>query len=297
MAIRIPVVEGEHDAADLNHVVGFLEVRSSEIKRDLGAGSEVELTLRINESRIVAANIYVPILDEDFDFTLDLKKKSALADEIKLEGERVFKRLESLRAKADEAKDPVVAEELEKLRSSELVREIEKSVSAAKGDVDAAEKAEKRLLELKVRLDGAEYSVKWPTLLAEVREWLGYLDRVVAQHGTDRQQKRAHELGKEVDDLIPEKKPDRLARKLRQIQDLHWEIVFPLPAFWVNQFQYLEKECAQMADQTRAGRLFDMGRNYLDQNNVDGLKNVVRQLWDLLPREIVERGFGSTLIR
>ena len=43
-----------------------------------------------------------------------------------------------------------------------------------------------------------------------------------------------------------------------------------------------------------------MGRNYLDQNNADGLKNVVRQLWDLLPKEIVEqvqRGFGSTLIR
>ncbi len=78
----------------------------------------------------------------------------------------MFKRLESLRAKADEAKDLVVAEELERLRSSELVREIEESVSAAKGDADAAEKAEKRLLELKVQLDDAENLVKWPSLLA-----------------------------------------------------------------------------------------------------------------------------------
>jgi molecular chaperone DnaK len=299
MAIRIPVIEGENEAADRNHIVGFFEVLSSEIKRDLAAGSEVELTLKINESRIVAANIYVPILDEDFERTLDLKKKPALAEEIKLEGDRVFKRLESLRAKADEAKDPVVAEELERLRSSELVREIEESVSAAKCDADAAEKAEKRLLELKVQLDDAENLVKWPTLLAEVREWLGYLDRVVTQHGTDKQQRRARELHKEVDDLIAEKKPDRLARKLQQIQEFYWEIVVSLPGFWVNQFQNLEKQRLRMTDQARAGRLFDMGRNYLDQNNVDGLKNVVRQLWDLLPIEIVEevkRGFGSTLI-
>jgi hypothetical protein len=55
-----------------------------------------------------------------------------------------------------------------------------------------------------------------------------------------------------------------------------------------------------MTDQARAGRLFETGRSYLDQNNVDGLKNVVRQLWDLVPAEIVEevqRGFGSTLMR
>jgi molecular chaperone DnaK len=72
MAICIPVIEGENEAADRNHIVGFFEVLSSEIKRDLAAGSEVALTLKINESRIVAANIYVPILDEDFERILDL---------------------------------------------------------------------------------------------------------------------------------------------------------------------------------------------------------------------------------
>jgi molecular chaperone DnaK len=300
MAIRIPVIEGENDAADRNHFVGLLEVPSSEIRRDLAAGSEVELTLKINESRIITVNVYVPILDEEFDLPLDLKKKSALADAIKLECDREFKRLDTLRESADGAKDPGVVEELEELRSSELVREIEESAAAAKGDADAAEKAEKRLLELKVQLDHAEYLIKWPTSVAEVREWLGYLDKVVTQHGTDRQREHANELRKEVDQIIDEKRPERLVRKLKQIQDLYWQIVFSVPAFWVNQFQYLERERAKMADQARAERLFGMGRNYLDQNNVDGLRNVVTKLWDLLPREIVEqaqRGFGSTLIR
>jgi molecular chaperone DnaK len=301
MAIRIPVIEGENKAADRNHVVGFLDVLSSEIKRDLPAGSEVELTLKIDESRIVTANIYVPILDEEFDPKLDLKTRTPMADEIKLECDRVFKRLETLRGKATEANHTAAADGLDRLRSSDLVRDIEDSVSAAKGgDADAAEKAEKRLLELKAKLDDAENSIRWPTLLAEVREWLGWLDRVVVQHGSDRQQAGAGQLHKDVDDIIRVKEPERLARKLQEVRDLYSEIVLSLPSFWVNQFQHLEKERLQMLDQARAGRLFDMGRSYLDQNNVDGLKNVVRQLWDLLPTEIVEevqRGFGSTLIR
>jgi molecular chaperone DnaK len=299
MAIRIPVIEGENSAADLNHAVGVLEVRSSDIKRDIPAGSEVELTLKIDESRIVTANIYVPILDEEFDLKLDLKKRTPQADEIKLECDRVFKRMETLRGKAAEAKDTAAADGLDRLRSSDLVRDIKDSVSAAKGDADAAEKTENRLLELKAQLDEAENTIKWPALLAEVREWLGWLDKA-KQHGTDRQQGRAGELHKDVEDIIRDKNPERLAWKLKQIQDLYWEIVVALPGFWVNQFQYLEKERSRMTDQARAGRLFDTGRSYLDQNNVDGLKNVVRQLWDLVPAEIVEevqRGFGSTLMR
>ena len=39
-----------------------------------------------------------------------------------------------------------------------------------------------------------------------------------------------------------------------------------------------------------------MGQNYLQQNNIDGLKNVVFKLWALLPKQVVEtvkRGLGG----
>jgi hypothetical protein len=58
-----------------------------------------------------------------------------------------------------------------------------------------------------------------------------------------------------------------------------------------------------MTDQTKADRLFDMGQRYLDQNNADGLRSVVGQLWELLPQQIADlakqeqRAFGSTLTR
>ena len=66
------------------------------------------------------------------------------------------------------------------------------------------------------------------------------------------------------------------------------------------QFQQAEKEQQKMKDQDRALRLFGQGRDYVAKNNLMGLQNVVRQLWDLLPAEVVqaaERGYGAGLVR
>jgi molecular chaperone DnaK len=296
IAIRIPVVEGEREAADLNHVVGFFEIRGSQLKRDLPAGNEVELALNIDESRIVSASIYVPVLDEDFEFNLDLKKSSASEKEVKVEGDRVFKRMDEIREKAGSTTNTAVAAELEKLRVSHLVEEIVESISASETDADAAEKAEKRLLELKVQLEEFESVVKWPTLVQQVRQWLEWVDNVAGQHGSNRQKERATKLRAEVDEIIPGKSAERLERKMNQIQDLYFELVTPLASYWVNHFQYLETQRGTLTDQTRGIELFDAGRKYLDQNNLDGLKNVIRQIWELLPREVFERGFGSTVV-
>jgi hypothetical protein len=43
-----------------------------------------------------------------------------------------------------------------------------------------------------------------------------------------------------------------------------------------------------MKDSAAADRLIDQGRQFINRGNVDGLRNVVRQLLALLPRDIAE---------
>lgn len=299
-AISIPIIEGENDRADRNRLIGSIEITSALIKRDLPAGSDVEITLKIDEARQITLIAYVTALDEEFEHQFDLRKTQISPVAINEDFESELKRLRSLISQGEDAGDDKTADDLENLRSSDLVNEIKEAVAAAKGDPDAAEKAEKRLLELKLKLDAAEASVKWPALVAEVNDWLEDLNKLVAQHGTDEQQERYDELREQADEIIEKRKTERLAKKLKQVQDLYYELLFSLPSFWVNQFRQLEKKRAQMTDGNKVERLFDMGQRYLEQNNVDGLRNVVGQLWDLLPRQVVEavqRGFGSTLIR
>jgi molecular chaperone DnaK len=300
MAVRIPIVEGENEPADRNRLVGALEITSAMIKRDLAAGSEVEITLKIDQSRSITVNAYVPILDEEFECHLDLSKTSVAPEKLESELDAEVKRLCSLIKKAEAANDLKAAAALEKIQSSELLAEIKKAVSAAKGDPDAAEKADQRLLELKLRLDEAERRIEWPTMVAKAREWLDDLDKLVKQHGTDQQQQRSNELAAEVEEIIAAKQVERLPRRQKQVEDLYFRVLFAIPAYWVNQFQRLEGESEKFTNKEDADRLIDMGQNYLQQNNVDGLKNVVFKLWALLPRQVVEevqRGFGAGLIR
>ena len=72
------------------------------------------------------------------------------------------------------------------------------------------------------------------------------------------------------------------------------------PGWWVYQLQRMEEQQQKMTDQARAGRLLSQGQDFLAKNNVSGLENVVRQLWDLLPDDVAEeakRGFGATIMR
>jgi molecular chaperone DnaK len=294
-AILIPIVEGEKEVADRNRRVGALEIKSSMIKRDLPEGSEVEITLKIDESRVITTNIYVPLLDEEFEEILDLRKDALKSVDIESDFEREKARLQALKNRTTDEK---IKNNLDGIQSSELMAEIKEALAAAKGDVDAAAKAEKRLLELKLILDAIEDSMKLPSAISELRKWLSDLNRLASEHASEDQKDRAADIVEEANEAITEKVVDRIEKQLRNVQDLYYQILFSINAFWVQQFQHLEKEKPKMQDKAKADRLLDMGRKYLDQNNPEGLRNVVTQLWELLPKQLkeqVQRGFGANL--
>ncbi|HSI86336.1 MAG: Hsp70 family protein [Candidatus Methylacidiphilales bacterium] len=299
-AIIIPVVEGENEAADRNRLVGSFHISSEMIKRDLSAGSEIEITLKIDESRIITVVAYVPALDEEFEHQFDLRKKSISAEVIEKDFEKELERLSALTDKAVKAEDEDAEIELNDLEVSDLADDIRESIEAAYGDPDAAEKAEKRLLEFKIKLDEIETRLKWPTLVKDVNDWLDSLQEVVDDHGNREQESRCDDLKDDVTEIIEKKDAERLSKKLRQIRNLHYEILREQPSYWIYRFRRLEGRRSEMSDLDKAEHLYNMGRRYMEQNNIQGLKNVVDQLWDLIPDVDTEEdrhGYGSTLTR
>jgi molecular chaperone DnaK len=302
-AIVIPIVEGENQIADRNRKIGELKIKASKIRRHVPEGSEVDVTLHMSKSRILTIEAYIPILDEVYEQLEDqreLRKEIRSAESLSQDLNNELKRLRSLLDIANEAVDSRTADELEQLQTSDLVQEIREAVAASKSDADAAEKADKRLLELKLRIDEADNTIHWPTMVSKIRELLDDLDNLVKQHGTDRQQQRAQELAGEIADIIAKKQADRLSRKEKQVYEVYCQVLFSIPAYWVGQFQRLERERGKMTNRQEASRRIEMGRKYLEENNVDGLRNVVFKLWDLLPKQVVEdvhRGFGAGVIR
>lgn len=294
-AIKIPIVEGENEHADRNRVVGFLEINSSMVRRDLPAGSEVEITLKIDESRTIILEAYFPLLDEEFTKQLEIEKLNADPLMISATLRKEKERLNELKERAEEAGEDELVEELESLASD---KDRDDAVRAAKGDEGAAEKAQARVLELQNRLDKAEKELKWPTLVTEARELQDDLQKLAEDHGNSNHQEKTEEWSDSIESIIEKKQVDRLPRKIEEGRTIYAQILFSLPGFWVGNFQRMERDRGNFSDPAAAERLFERGREYLQKNNIEGLTDVVRKLWNLLPREESEkaqRGIGSTI--
>ena len=294
-AIKIPIVEGEIEHADRNRVVGFLEIDSSMVRRDLPAGSEVEITLRIDESRTITLEAYFPLLDEEFVKQLEIEKAVADATLISNTLSEEKERLNELKEKAEESGDESLVEELERIESD---KDRDEAVRAAKGDPGAAEKAQARVLEMQNKLDAAEKKLKWPTLVAEARELQEDMKKLAYDHGSSQQQEKADDWSDTVESIIAKEQVERLTGKIAEGRSIYGQILTSLPAFWVGNFQRMERDRGQFSDTDAAERLFERGRQYLQENNIDGLTDVVRRLWNLMPKEEsdkAQRGIGTIL--
>lgn len=285
--IRIPVLEGQNHRASRNQLIGMLTIPADNITRDVPAGQDVEITIEIDRSRILHSSAYVPLLDQEFEHVIDYadyrKKDPAQLDKDVAEQR---KRLESVRAKTAETGDSRAQAGLQRIDAERMLPEVEAALAAARVDGDAADKCDKRLIDLAVAIDEVEDALAWPALVAEARKEVEVERKIV----------NARELG-----ITPEEKasfaaleqdihqaerihdPDLLTRKVREMDRLGASIMVRQPAWWIQMLNNLEKRMPQMSNQAQAAAYVAQGRRALGNNDVEGLKATVRQLASLLP--------------
>ena len=299
--VKIPIVEGNRELADRNVLIGALDITPDKIDRDLPAGSEVEVTLRMDASRLLTVVAYVPLLDEEFPAKIELggKVRQPEVHLLRQEWNRERTRLTELKRGLEQAGDQRTVERLRGLEASTMARSLEQRFSGDGADFDALLQADRELIEFKVTLDEIAGQVAWPASVKEAETWLADLDRLVGQQGTAEEQGRARTLREQVRAIVAEKKADRLKRKLDEISDVYSSILYRQASFWVDYFETLARSQAEMNDPAKAGRLLEEGRGYVAANNLPELKNVVFQLQDLLPKKVAEqarRGYGSGIV-
>jgi len=298
--LNVPVVEGEVELADRNRLLGKLIIAGTQVRRDVPAGSEIEVTLLIDASRIIQAKAYIPILDEEYEAMIDHNKASPDPAHIRQEFNAEIERIEKLREQATQADDAETLELIDEDDASSTLEAIEELITTAQGDPDAANMAEKRLLDVKVRIDRAEDALKWPALVAEATQGLDQLDALIEDHGSQEHESKAQTLRDQVQELIEQKRTEPLRRKVKQIIDLHREILFNQPEFWLGYFNRLLEKRHGMNDQKTADRWINQGRKCVDEGDVQGLRVVVTQLLYLLPEEeaqAIQRGYQSGLLK
>ncbi|MBN2547791.1 MAG: Hsp70 family protein [Anaerolineales bacterium] len=298
--IHVPVIEGDNARADRNRLIGTLSIPAVSIRRDVPAGSDVEVTIEIDESRLLKTSAYIPILDLEVEEVHKLDKPTPDIDRLEDELEREKKRLEAARRKAHETNDEAAQRIIqEKVEGEQMVEQIDTSLSAAGGDRDAADKAQNRLIDLKVTIDQVEDALEWPALVAEAQQQITNTRQIIHDYGDEDNRQLMDQLEQGIQQAIRSRDVDQLRRLVEDAHGLALRILVEKPEFWGGFFQHLQEKRSLMRDRAQADQLFAQGQIAMQNNDVQRLKAVVQQLIALLPsdqQEELRGGFGSGVI-
>jgi len=299
--LRIPVVEGKNKRADRNMLIGWLEVTGQSIRCDVPAGSPIELTIAVDESRIIQVIAYVPRLDEEFQNVLDPKfpqiNEQILADH----SEKAKIHLEKVSEKARLAGSARADDLLQKIENEQLVRQIDMPLMVTQQDKqETLDMCERRRIELDARLDEIEELIAWPVLITEADTQIEGGRDIVQKYGDSQDIADFSRLIEDTRKAIASKNADSVRQKTRNLTQLIMQVLMKLPGWWVGQLEQLEAEYkGNMSDQAEAERLLAQGHRAIANQDFENLKIAVRQLWGLLPVAMAEqlRGYRSTVIK
>ena len=293
----IPVAEGENYRADRNRWLQSFVVSGDMIKRDIPAGADVELVVTIDASRVMRLKAFIPVLDEEFEAKIDYNQHSpdvvVLQRDIKAEKYR----LKEIEPQVNDSGGKSDQDQI--LKMQQKIMAIDELLANA-GDPDAASQAEIRLLELRVGIDQLEDSMKFPTMLKEVQDVFAKLSESVEEAGTPTQKSMVAKWREELNSIAEKQDAERLRRLQGKILDMHRGFLQQDPDFWKGFLVYLYEKRSSMRDQAAAERLFSLGVQHIESNNVQGMASVGRQLLQLLPPDeaaAAQGGYGSTIVQ
>lgn len=286
-ALKIKLYEGEFPIASRNRLIDVLEISGRDVDRPLPEGSDIDVTIRIDQSRVPSIEVFIPRFDKPIKKPTTIKLSTA-PDPTILEKEflKEQERAEQLRAICDQQEDGTLEAAVEAAHDERIVEELEREIGAAKGgDPGAAHKAEARLKELKASLDSAEKLAEWPLALKELKEALDGTKPLVKALGEVEEQEQLKAYEQDAEAAISSRSAKRVKKIAEKVLGLYWRIQFRRDEFWLSAFQGLATGKHTYQNPTRAQELIREGGRALERNDLEALKSVTSELWTLIDRD------------
>ena len=181
--LAIPVVQGESVRAHRNRLVGTL--RLGGINCDLPAGTRVEVTLELDRSGQLHTRADVPAAGQTFGELAHVLVPTATVATAERELAATSSRAGDVQRRTFQLGVPAAVKAIGDV--SALLAEAERAVAPARdGDLDAAQKLHRLLIDANLALDEAEAILEWPDIDAEARRCSLFYTPLVAEWGRPR---------------------------------------------------------------------------------------------------------------
>jgi molecular chaperone DnaK len=274
-AIHVPLIQGESPRADRNKVIGVLRIHAAEITRDLPRGTEVEVTVTVDEFSRTTGRAYVPLLDQWFEDVLLFRMESKKADEVRGGLEAHKDRL---------AKLEKLANDLDAAEGGDVdtrVAEVEALIE--EGDRDSIDIADHLVRLMSGEVDKVEEESHGEAQKAEFADRFDLVRSVLAVHGSDAERRQLDALGDEFLAATEREDSELTAARLEDLKELADSVVTRAPEYWVGLINHLTQRFTSLGLTGVARAELGAARRAAAGNDIPTMARACRALLPLLP--------------
>lgn len=278
--LNIYLIEGHSTVAEDNVKVGELVISGADLAYPLNAGDDVEIRLRMDQSRCLKAWAYFPIHDAEFEIqfhsSIDLVEPTEL--------KRASEGLLTLLDKAKEDSGDVSLQRLS-VSAQELGAEIAQ-FSPASAEPGEVERLSKKLSDL--RAEVRPFSTR--TALDELlEETLGNLEMAATASeafGDEVTAANCRRMKGEADLLHRQGNAEALSDLAERADDIFQEHYRKTPTFWRGFLEFLEERAGLATDQRQFAAFIAEGHQALRDEHLSAVRSACIEAYRLLPREV-----------
>ncbi|HEX3553066.1 MAG TPA: Hsp70 family protein [Thermoanaerobaculia bacterium] len=293
-ALAIPVIQGEFSRAHLNRLIGSLQIQGGRLKRNLPAGSRVEVTLQLDRSGQLHARADLPEVGESFEDVVHVLVPTASPEVLEKELEATQQRVAEVRRRGFASGRPALVRTMK--GAADLLAEARAGLEAARGgDADAAARVHRLLLDLDGALEQTETELDWPTLESESSEEIESALSWIWDFGTPAERQLCDSALAAVAEARQSRDAAALDRQVRVLRSLSHAAFVRDPKSVFRVFDWYQGRAAEATDPRQAQALVEQGRRLAKKGDAEGLRQVNRQLGELFPGTADDRrrSFGS----
>ena len=281
--LHIAIFQGEHGdegtrTAYLNKSTDIF-VTSDQMPGFVPAGSEFELTIKVDASRKISGEIFFPSLDESVEIKFpESRKKTLDKEELEQEIQKVKASL-VMDENAGFAIDPAAEERI----NGEIYR-IQGGLEKAGDNKGARDVAQKQIRGLFKEIDKLQDKAAWPKVDKELEEAMAWLRNKADGFGSEETETQVDEFEQKCNQVRSQENAAAGERLIQEIYRFGHKLQENEPGYWAALIMAEDANFAtsQWSNETEARMAIDEGLRTIRTNpTLDNLRSKCYAIWRL----------------
>lgn len=283
----IKVFEGESMVPDNNKQICMMNITGKQIPHNLPKGSEIEVTLRVDNSETLTLEVYIPSLDWYDDKQEDIR---TIYDE-EVDINTVKREFKDQKEDIKKIESTCTKEEQESLGN--LCKTVKRSINNAKESEEEKRKARSKLRNLKNKIEKLKKKKKFPELKKEFNKLMSDVKKIKESVNNKKKKSQIIEqinvLEEEGEQAISKKDKDLLSNINQQIRQIVVRVLVTNTNFLKGEFRRIKSMSDQFLNKDEAQKWIQKGEQAISNNNRPKLVQCIQALAKQLPDQAQSR--------